>query len=191
MPPRKTPLDPRKSPSQSRARVTVEAILEGAAHILERDGIAGYNTNAVAERAGVSIGSLYQYFPNKDALTAALVDRETQLLIDDIGVAAGHTDTATRVRAMVRAAIAHQTRRPTLARALDLEERRLPLHERDQRVIDAVGRALPDDGSAGVTVEDLLAIIRAVVDAAGQRGDTDPEALETRVMRAVNGYLGQ
>lgn len=189
MPPRKTPLDPRKSPLQSRARVTVEAILEGAAHILERDGVAGYNTNAVAERAGVSIGSLYQYFPNKDALTAALVDRETRLLIDDIGTAAGHADYATRVRHMVRAAIAHQTRRPALARALDVEERRLPLHGRDQRVIDAVGRALHEDGSAGVTVEDLMAIIRAVVDAAGQRGAIDADALETRVMKAVNGYL--
>lgn len=190
MPPRKTPLGPRKSPSQSRARVTVEAILEGAAHILEREGSAGYTTNAVAERAGVSIGSLYQYFPNKDALTAALVDRETQLLLDDIGAAAGHADPASRMREMVRAAIAHQTRRPALARALDLEEKRLPLHERDRRVIDAVGRALPDDGSAGVTVDDLLAIVRAVVDAAGQRGDTDAQALETRVMKAVNGYLG-
>jgi AcrR family transcriptional regulator len=190
MPPRKTPLDPRKSPSQSRARVTVEAILEGAAHILERDGIAGYNTNAVAERAGVSIGSFYQYFPNKDALTAALVDRETQLLIDDIGIAAAQADPATRVRLMVRAAIAHQTRRPALARALDVEERRLPLHERDRRVTEAVSRAIPDDGSAGVTVEDLLAIIRAVVDAAGQRGETDTQALEVRVMKAVSGYLG-
>jgi AcrR family transcriptional regulator len=190
MPPLKTPLGPRKSPSQSRAQVTVEAILEGAAHILERDGTSGYTTNAVAERAGVSIGSLYQYFPNKDALTAALVDRETQLLLDDIGAAAGHADPATRMREMVRAAIAHQNRRPALARALDLEEKRLPLHERDRRVIDAVGRALPDDGSAGVTVEDLLAIVRAVVDAAGQRGDTDAQALETRVMKAVDGYLG-
>jgi AcrR family transcriptional regulator len=176
MPPRKTPLDPRKAPSQSRAR--------------ERDGTVGYNTNAVAERAGVSIGSLYQYFPNKDALTAALVDRETQLLIDDIGMAASHTDPSVRVRAMVRAAIAHQTRRPALARALDIEERRLPLHERDQRVIDAVRQALPDDGTAGVTVDDLLAIVRAVVDAASQRGDTDAQALETRVMKAVSGYLG-
>jgi len=190
MPPRKTPLAPRKAPSQSRARVTVEAILEGAAHILERDGVAGYTTNAVAERAGVSIGSLYQYFPNKDALTAALIDRETRLLLDDIGAAATHAEPATRMRAMVRAAIAHQNRRPTLARALDLEEKRLPLHERDRQVIDAVSRALPDDGSAGVTVEDLLAIVRAVVDAAGQRGDTDTLAPETRVMKAVDGYLG-
>jgi AcrR family transcriptional regulator len=171
--------------------VTVEAILEGAAHILERDGVAGYNTNAVAERAGVSIGSLYQYFPNKDALTAALVDRETRSLIEDIEAAAGHADPAMRVRYMVRAAIAHQTRRPALARALDLEERRLPLHDRDRRVTDAVSLALPDDGSAGVTVEDLLAIIRAVVDAAGQRGETDADALETRVMKAVNGYLAE
>ena len=60
---------PRKQPSQERSRETVAVILEAAARILESRGIEGYNTNAVAEKAGVSIGSLYQYFPGKDALT--------------------------------------------------------------------------------------------------------------------------
>jgi AcrR family transcriptional regulator len=63
-------LAPRKLPRQQRARATCEAILEAAAHIIGREGLAGFNTNAVAERAGVSIGSLYQYFPNKDSLMA-------------------------------------------------------------------------------------------------------------------------
>ncbi len=62
----------RKTPIQPRSRITVAAILDSAAHILAQDGYADFTTNRVAERAGVSIGSLYQYFPNKQALLAAL-----------------------------------------------------------------------------------------------------------------------
>ena len=63
---------PRKKPKQSRALVTVEAILESAAHILIESGYAKLNTNEVARQAGVSVGSLYQYFPNKQSLLAEL-----------------------------------------------------------------------------------------------------------------------
>lgn len=66
--------DPRKRPRQARSVATFEAILEAAARILESLGFAGFNTNAVAELAGVSIGSLYQYFPSKDALIVELID---------------------------------------------------------------------------------------------------------------------
>lgn len=65
---------PRKLPTQARARVTVDAILRAAAHILRNQGWDACNTNAVARRAGVSIGSLYQYFPSKDALLAAIAE---------------------------------------------------------------------------------------------------------------------
>ena len=74
---------PRKTPQQARSHETVRIIVETAARILERDGRDGFSTNAVAERAGVSIGSLYQYFPRKEALLGALIMRETSLLIDD------------------------------------------------------------------------------------------------------------
>lgn len=66
----------RKTPRQARARATIEAILEAAAQLIERDGEAGFNTNAIAERAGVSIGSLYRYFPYKRAILLALARRE-------------------------------------------------------------------------------------------------------------------
>lgn len=65
----------RKRPRQQRARATVETILDAAARILETGGIERFNTNRVAERAGVSVGSLYQYFPNKQALARALIER--------------------------------------------------------------------------------------------------------------------
>ena len=67
-------LSPRRKPSQDRAQVTVTAILEAAAEILVKAGYAKASTNMVAARAGVSIGSLYQYFPNKDALFVALIE---------------------------------------------------------------------------------------------------------------------
>ena len=63
----------RKTPVQRRSRATVAVILEAAAHVLEERGHAGFTTNHVAQRAGVSIGSLYQYFSDKDALLTALV----------------------------------------------------------------------------------------------------------------------
>ena len=66
---------PRKRPRQDRAKATVETILEATARVLVREGFDGLTTNAVAEAAGVSIGSLYQYFPNKQALVAALIEQ--------------------------------------------------------------------------------------------------------------------
>jgi AcrR family transcriptional regulator len=66
----------RRRPSQARSRATWEAIVEAAAQILERHGADGFNTNAVAERAGVSIGTLYQYFPDKRAILLAAARRE-------------------------------------------------------------------------------------------------------------------
>ena len=65
-------VSPRKAPRQSRSLGTVKAILDATARILVERGFAAVTTNAVAERAGVSVGSLYQYFPNKDALVTAL-----------------------------------------------------------------------------------------------------------------------
>ena len=66
----------RRRPRQSRARATWDAILEAAAQVLERDGPAGFTTASVAERAGVSIGTLYQYFPDKQAILLAGAERE-------------------------------------------------------------------------------------------------------------------
>ena len=72
------PYEPRKKPKQDRARITHEAMLEATARILAEEGYPGLNTNAIARRAGVSIGSLYQYFPNKEAIVASLIEREVQ-----------------------------------------------------------------------------------------------------------------
>lgn len=65
----------RRSPTQERSRFTVEAILDAAVQVFEKHGYAAGTTARIAERAGVSVGSLYQYFPNKDAILVALADQ--------------------------------------------------------------------------------------------------------------------
>lgn len=72
---RKPATNPRKSASQERSRLTVEALLEATARVLMKDGYDRASTNKIAAVAGVSIGSLYQYFPSKEALVAAVIDR--------------------------------------------------------------------------------------------------------------------
>lgn len=70
-------LQPRKSPKQDRSRQLVEAIVEATARILVRDGFDALAVSDVAELAGVSVGSLYQYFPHKEALVVAVIERES------------------------------------------------------------------------------------------------------------------
>jgi AcrR family transcriptional regulator len=70
----------RKHPKQERSQATVEAILTATTRILTEQGYAQFNTNRVAELAGVSVGSLYQYFPNKEALIVALMEHHTNAM---------------------------------------------------------------------------------------------------------------
>ena len=98
----------RRIPRQARAEETVSAILEGAAQVLEAGGLAGFTTNAVAERAGVSIGTLYQYFSDKGALLHALAEREVRVTIVSVAKALRGESAAPleeRVRAVVRAIV--------------------------------------------------------------------------------------
>jgi AcrR family transcriptional regulator len=70
----KEKIQPRKSAQQSRSKETVKAIVQAAAEVLLNEGVKGFNTNNIAVRAGVSIGSLYQYFPNKDSISSMLFE---------------------------------------------------------------------------------------------------------------------
>jgi len=68
----------RRKPNQQRAKFTHDTILSAAAQVLEYEGEASFTTNRVAEKAGVSIGSLYQYFQHKESILIALAEREEQ-----------------------------------------------------------------------------------------------------------------
>src|SRR6478609_2070046 len=82
---RKPPTKPRKNALQARSRATVDALVEATARILVREGFEKASTNRIAEIAGVSVGSLYQYFPSKEALVAAVIDRHNQEIMQVVG----------------------------------------------------------------------------------------------------------
>lgn len=112
---------PRKRPRQERAKATVETILEAAAHVLVASGYEGTTTKAVAERAGVSIGSLYQYFPSKEAIVAMLLERFHQRALEVLAdklVPHPITDLAQEVRELVRVLVAFYGVNPRLQRLL-------------------------------------------------------------------------
>lgn len=119
-----TSLKPRKLPRQQRAIAMVEAILDATARILVEQGYAGLNTNAVAQRAGVSIGSLYQYFPSKEALLAALQARHGKDMSAALGSlldAPAEGGLRAAVARLVRAAAAAHEVEPALHRVLEKE----------------------------------------------------------------------
>jgi AcrR family transcriptional regulator len=192
-------LNPIKTPSQSRSMLTVEAILEGAAQILERQGLEGYTTNEIAERAGVSIGSLYQYFPSKDAVTIALIERESATLVDEVKAALLIPDFRQALCAMIETAVRHQLQRPKLSRLLDFEESRLssfmPISSNTVAVHSAIVDFLsrnPDLNieSLDLAATDMMAITCSLTDTAGRRDEPNSGELAHCIERALLGYLG-
>jgi AcrR family transcriptional regulator len=115
---------PRKLPSQARSQQMVEAILEATARVLAERGYVGTNTNLVAERAGVSVGSVYQYFPNKDSLVTALHERhaaQMYALIDGVLASSHPRSLRGHIDAMVQAMLAAHQMEPALHKVLEKE----------------------------------------------------------------------
>jgi AcrR family transcriptional regulator len=112
---------PRKEPTQRRSRALVEALLGAATRVLSRRSVDQATTNEIAEVAGVSVGSLYQYFPSKQALIAALIRTRAAADVADLSA---HLDLPSEVplaeviRRGVMAAVALHARNPTLYRVL-------------------------------------------------------------------------
>jgi AcrR family transcriptional regulator len=192
----------RKAPRQARAQVTVAAIVEAAAQLLARDGLAGFTSNKVAERAGVSIGTFYQYFPDKDALMAALISREQQARANGLGALAARLvgqPLDNVVAAIVAASVAADAASPRLALALDHEEARLPVADR----VETAGAAL-DTALAALLAPHLPAqtpaerqaacrtarvIVRAIVDDAMAPPHPDPERARRDATQAALAWL--
>ena len=114
-------LTPRKRPQQARSRELVRAIVEGAARVFDREGLDA-TTNRIAEEAGVSIGSLYQYFPNKEALLIALAERH----LDSAGAAlravlqahAASAELEALVRPLIQTLVAEHRTHPSMHRLI-------------------------------------------------------------------------
>lgn len=107
----------RRKPQQRRARQTVEAVLDAVIRLLERDGSGGLTTNRIAEVAGVSIGSVYQYFPDKQAIFAALHERHIEQidrLIAGTLVAHAASPLDDLLRALIEAMVDAHTTNPEL-----------------------------------------------------------------------------
>jgi AcrR family transcriptional regulator len=129
---RRKPLDPRKQPSQGRSRFTIRQIVEAAARVFEERGYAGATTNRIAERAGVSIGSLYQYFPNKESILVVLLEQHTQEVTDTVEAIRRHAaeephDLVGVLRHFVGAMVEMHSKNPRLQHVL-LEEAPRPPH---------------------------------------------------------------
>jgi AcrR family transcriptional regulator len=162
-------IQPRKQPRQVRAELTRQRILTAAAHVFGEHGYAAGTTNRIAERAGISIGSLYQYFPNKDAILAELMIRH----LDD-GAAATAKIRAGRLpgpieevfRVFVRGAIDAHLDEPRLLRVL-LEQapRSRALLEKVERLKQSLVSYLREllDGHPEVRLADTETAARLIV----------------------------
>ncbi|HEX7339690.1 MAG TPA: TetR family transcriptional regulator [Rhodanobacteraceae bacterium] len=101
---RKPVVGARKQPRQARSAQLVDDILEAAIRVLVREGARRFTTARVAETAGISVGSLYQYFPNKEAILFRLQTREWRQTMDRLSAVLEDADTAppTRLKTAVR-----------------------------------------------------------------------------------------
>src|SRR5271154_2120689 len=114
----------RRRPTQHRARVTVEAVLDAVVRILKREGFGAITTNRIAEVAGVSIGSVYQYFPDKRAIFTALHQRHVDQIdrvVQSTLVEHASSSLEGLMRAMVEAMIDAHAGDPDLYRLLHTE----------------------------------------------------------------------
>jgi len=196
---------PRKRPRQERSKATVDAILDATARVLVKEGYDGLTTNAVATRAGVSIGSLYQYFPNKEALVAALIEhhldiKSAQVMAELHRVAV--LPAAQAVRAMIVLTIEGYRDEPDLKRVLIEQVPRVgrmakiaALHAGTLQMVSAVLAARKNE--LAITDPDMAAfILMSAIEAICQRASLfeparlrDP-ALIDEATAMVTRYLG-
>ncbi|HET8734452.1 MAG TPA: TetR/AcrR family transcriptional regulator [Anaeromyxobacteraceae bacterium] len=196
---------PRKAPTQQRSRATVDAIVDATARVLVRDGYDALSTNKVASEAGVSVGSLYQYFPGKEALVAAVMERHSSRMQENIAErmrnappAATPEEVATE---LIRAMLAALQAEPRLHRVLVEQVPRIGalrrLHElfgNYERLVEAWLEANADRNEiadAHIASFVLMAAVEGLVNrAALDRPDLVATGrLEEHILRLVLGYV--
>ncbi|NRQ40822.1 TetR/AcrR family transcriptional regulator [Nonomuraea sp. NN258] len=197
------PLRPRKTPRQKRSEETREQILRAAARVFAEHGYAAGTTNRIAEAAGLSIGSLYQYFPNKDAILLLLARRH----VDEgraavaAAVAAGlPADRRECVAVLVDTALRAHGGDPRLHQVLFEESPRPPALLAEIRALqdDLVGLVaglLVADGGLGAANPRLTAwFLVATAESLthrylADRPTADPRAFRDELIRLLTGYV--
>ena len=198
-------VNPRKSPRQARAKATVDAIIEATTQVLLEDGYDHFTTARAAERAGVSVGSLYQYFPNKAALASAVIDRccDNFLSAFEAALAGRRRVTlAECVRAIVDVTLVSHHLTPELHRiVIDLAPR-IGVADRAQRVsqiataaIEEVLRKHDDEIAPGIDIAVAATLIETLLEAIAHRAarahaeHLEGERLALEATRLILGYL--
>lgn len=166
----------RKKPTQARAAATVGAIIEAAAQILQKEGEDALTTARVAERAGVSIGSIYQYFPNRDAILLALIRREREAIAADVARRIAEIEPKSGeevVRGVIATLVAafrpRRRRRKLVALmaslSVDRDDSGLALRDRIGGLIVAASRQYPEMAARPLTPAAAYVLTRAVLGA--------------------------
>jgi AcrR family transcriptional regulator len=193
----------RRIPQRTGSSATVEAIYEATARILQASGRKGLNTNLIAEKAGVSIGTLYGYFPNKEAILLDMARRELDSLRERVALALldEQSEEPDAVRRAIRALVTGYGRRGKVRRILmetlfalgGSEEMARPVYEIAELVLHHRDRVLPA-GVATPSAIGMFVITRAldnVIRTATYDAVPflDSREFEDELLKLVRGYL--
>ncbi|MBK5418066.1 TetR/AcrR family transcriptional regulator [Pseudomonas sp. TH31] len=192
----------RKEPRQARSRATVDSIVQAGARVLSDRGWAGFNTNDVADAAGVSIGSLYQYFPDKQALVEAIRQHHLNDVLAVIRtVGSGEKHPGQLVDELVDGMIAAHSIHPELHRVLlDIappHSSAISAHSVFEAQYLARYRAVVEayPGSRGRAVNSMVAqvlcaAVEGVIHGAARSGTLKSKELKEELVHLVCSYLG-
>ena len=193
----------RRTPQRIGSAATVEAIYEATARILQARGRGGLNTNLIAETAGVSVGTLYGYFPNQESILLEMARREMDSLRDRVGAALldDRSEEPDPVRRAIRALVKGYGRRgkarrilmETLFAAGGSDEMARPVYEiadlmlRHQDRVLPEGAAMPSDVGLFIITRAIDGVIRTATYEAVPF--LESREFEDELLRLVKGYL--